>query len=277
MPSRGKTTQERRPSTDHSGSRDFPGAYPDRKPQRHQGDAFKKGAAPEAAAIAGLGQLPAGQQPRQGVSPGLVAPSCIVPKIGPPSSTLPSNTPPLPGAAAPDPCQHLAAVPMQQHHGQGPPRQPSATPRPPAPGAGLQGPDPARPRPATPSAAAPARRRATIFPSTGRQQPRKARPATARPAQAKPRSGSPRRRQQPRTRPPQTPSTATTGSAGRCAATSRHAPSFIPPPQLPQTASEPLRRPEKTGPAAAGSARALPGGDHRRRQGRSWWRERDCW
>jgi hypothetical protein len=78
------------PSTDHGGSRDFPGAYPDRKPQRHLGDAFKKGAAPEAAAIAGLGQLPAGQQPRQGVSPGLVAPSCFVPKTGPPSSTLPT-------------------------------------------------------------------------------------------------------------------------------------------------------------------------------------------
>jgi hypothetical protein len=68
------------PSTDHDGSRDFPGANPDKKPQRHLGDAFKKGAAPEAAAIAGLGQLPAGQQPRQGVSLGLVAPSCFVPK-----------------------------------------------------------------------------------------------------------------------------------------------------------------------------------------------------
>jgi hypothetical protein len=32
--------------------------------KHHLGDAFKKGAAPGAIAIAGLGQLPSGQQPR---------------------------------------------------------------------------------------------------------------------------------------------------------------------------------------------------------------------
>nr|XP_051229634.1 uncharacterized protein LOC127347493 [Lolium perenne] len=129
------------PSTDHGGSRDFPGANPDKKRRRHLDDAFKKGAAPEAATIAGLGQLPAGQQPRQGVSPGLVAPSCFVPKIGPPSSTLPTNTSPLPRAAAPGTPPAPTTAPLQLHHGQGLPRQPAATPRPPTPGAGPQGPD----------------------------------------------------------------------------------------------------------------------------------------
>ncbi|KAK1609292.1 hypothetical protein QYE76_032965 [Lolium multiflorum] len=103
------------PSTDHGGSRDFPGAYPDRKPQRHLGDAFKKGAAPEAAAIAGLGQLPAGQQPRQDVSPGLVAPSCFVPKTGPPCPPTPRR---CPGPPSPELHQHLSTAPLQHHHGQ---------------------------------------------------------------------------------------------------------------------------------------------------------------
>nr|XP_051202551.1 uncharacterized protein LOC127316180 [Lolium perenne] len=126
------------PSTDHGGSRDFPGANPAKKPQRHLGDAFKKGAVPEAAAIAGLGQLPAGQQPRQGISPGLVASSYFVPKIGPPSSTLPTNTSPLPGAAAPGTPPAPTTAQLQHHHGQGLPRQPAATPRPPTPGADPQ-------------------------------------------------------------------------------------------------------------------------------------------
>nr|XP_051202620.1 uncharacterized protein LOC127316256 [Lolium perenne] len=169
------------PSTDHGGSRDFPGANPDKKPQRHLGDAFKKGATPEAAAIAGLGQ-----QPRQGVSPGLVAPSCFVPKTGPPSSTLPTNTSPLPGAAAPGTPPAPTTAPLQHHHGQGLPRQPAATPRPPTPEPGRE------PR---------------IRPG-GARHPRRRRPRTTS-RHHLPEDRPPAATQQ---RPPPTPSAATTGS-----------------------------------------------------------------